>query len=182
MLNLHPTDRHERSTLWVSTLYLSHKTDSGLVKIAQFEESRRQTTPRSPCTKSTKPQEGELVKENDIEEGALYVKVAILVFNGFLLPELSHKETDAGARGADHLGQRVLGDLRNDRLQLAVFPIAGHQQEDPRQPLLGRIEEMINQVRLDTHIARQQIGHKQCGEARLFVKHTDHGRLLNAHD
>lgn len=56
------------------------------------------------------------------------------------------------------------------------------QQKDSRQPLLGRIEEMINSVRLDTRIARQPIGHKQLGEAGHIVKHMDHGRLLNAHN
>lgn len=41
---------------------------------------------------------------------------------------------------------------------------------------------MINSVRLDTRIARQQLGHKQLGEAGLIVEHTDHGRLLTAHN
>ena len=41
---------------------------------------------------------------------------------------------------------------------------------------------MINSVRLDTRIAKQQIGYKQLGEAGLIVEHTDHGRLLNVHN
>ena len=67
-----------------------------------------------------------------------------VVVNKAQLPELIQKETHTGARGADHVGQRVLADLRDDRLRLAFFPIVGQQQEDPRQPLLGRIEEMIH--------------------------------------
>ena len=31
------------------------------------------------------------------------------------------KETDAGARGADHLGERFLADLRNGRLRSGFF-------------------------------------------------------------
>ena len=32
------------------------------------------------------------------------------------------KKIDAGPRGADHLGERFLADIRNDRLRLAVSP------------------------------------------------------------
>jgi hypothetical protein len=42
--------------------------------------------------------------------------------------ELIPEETHSGPRGADHLGQRVLTDLRNDRLRLAFFPNVGQQQ------------------------------------------------------
>ena len=83
------------------------------------------------------------VVEDDIEEGTVHVQPAVVV-NETQFAELIHEETDAGARGADHVGQHVLTDLRNDRLRLAFFPIVGQQQEDPRQALLGRIEEMIN--------------------------------------
>ena len=44
------------------------------------------------------------------------------------LPELNQKDTGTGARRADHLGQRFLTDLRNDRLRLAFFPTVRQQQ------------------------------------------------------
>ncbi len=67
-----------------------------------------------------------------------------LVGNEPQLSELIQKATDAGPRGADHLGERLLADLRNDWLRLAFFPIVGQQEERSRQPLLSRIEEMID--------------------------------------
>ena len=50
-----------------------------------------------------------------------------VVVNETQLPKLTKKETLAGARGADHVGQCVLADLRNDRLRLAFFPLVGQQ-------------------------------------------------------
>lgn len=63
--------------------------------------------------------------EDDIEEGAVHVQPAV-VLNVAQLAELVEKETDAGAGGADHLGERFLTNLRNDRLGLAFFPKMGH--------------------------------------------------------
>lgn len=65
--------------------------------------------------------------QDDIEEGTMHVKMAV-VLNEAQLPELIQKETDAGPRGADHLGERFLTDLRNDHLRLACFPKLGHQE------------------------------------------------------
>jgi hypothetical protein len=57
----------------------------------------------------------------------------------------------------------------------------GQQQQHPRQTLFARIEELIDQVRFDPTIARQQIGHEQRRKRRLGVEHPKHGGLLNAH-
>ena len=64
----------------------------------------------------------------------MHVQPAIVVVNEPQFAEPIHEETDAGARGADHLGERFLTDLRNDRLRLAFFPKVGHEQQHPRQP------------------------------------------------
>ena len=56
-----------------------------------------------------------------------------LVVNETQLPELIQKETHASARGADHVGQRILADLRNDRLRFTFFPIVSQQQKDSRR-------------------------------------------------
>lgn len=65
------------------------------------------------------------VVENDTEEGTVHVQPAVVV-NEAQLAEPIQKETDAGARGADHLGERFLADLRNDRLRLTLLPEVGH--------------------------------------------------------
>ena len=69
-----------------------------------------------------------LVVQDDTEEGAVHLQSAV-VLNEAQLPELIQKETDAGARGADHFRQHFLTDLRNDRLRLAFFPKVGQRTE-----------------------------------------------------
>jgi hypothetical protein len=79
------------------------------------------------------------------------------------------------------IGQRFLTDLRNHRLGCPFFAKVGQQQQHPRQPLFTRIEELIDQVRFNPAIARQQIGHEQRRKRRLGVEHPEHRGLLNAH-
>jgi hypothetical protein len=82
-----------------------------------------------------------LVVENNIEKRTMDMQFAISARPAFVLheprlAELVQKETDARAGGADHLGQRCLTDLRDDRLRLALLPKAGQQQQ--RQEPLGK--------------------------------------------
>lgn len=51
----------------------------------------------------------------------MHVQSAV-VFQEAQFSELVHEEMDAGPRGADHLGQRFLTDLRNDWFRLACLP------------------------------------------------------------
>jgi len=57
------------------------------------------------------------------------------VINEPQFAELIHKETDARTSRTDHLGQRFLIDLPNNRLRLALLPKVGQQQQ--RQEALG---------------------------------------------
>ena len=66
--------------------------------------------------------------------------------------ELIHKVTHPGSRGADHLGERFLTDLRNDRPRIIRAPAMREQEQGPSQPLLAGIEELIDQVFLDTNV------------------------------
>ena len=68
---------------------------------------------------------GNLVMENDIEEGTVHVHPAV-VANEAQFSELVHEVTDAGACRADQLGECFLTDLRDHRFRLAVFPKVGH--------------------------------------------------------
>ena len=94
--------------------------------------------------------------EDDIEKGAMHVHPAV-VTNKAQFAESVHEETDAGARGADHIGECFMTDFRNGCFLRAVFPEMSHQQEDPRQPLLAGIEELIYQILLDANVATQDI-------------------------
>ncbi len=62
-----------------------------------------------------------LVVKDNAEEGTVHVQSAV-VFQEAQFSELVHEEMDAGPRGADHLGQRFLTDLRNDWFRLACLP------------------------------------------------------------
>ena len=56
------------------------------------------------------------------------------------------------------------------------------QQEQPRQALLARIEQLIDQIRFDADGARQQMRDEHLGERRLVMEHADDRRLLQPHD
>ena len=86
---------------------------------------------------------------------------AAVVFNEAQLPKLVHEETHPGPRRPDHLGQGFLTDSGHDGLMLPVFAEAGQQQQNPRQPFLAGIEELIYQVLLDPNISGQQKRHEE---------------------
>ena len=78
--------------------------------------------------------------------------------------------------------ERLLADLRYDRLRLSLLAEIRHQQEHPRQTLLARIEKLIDQVLLDSGVPRQQVRHEHLGKLRLVVEHAHDGRLFDPHD
>jgi hypothetical protein len=81
---------------------------------------------------------------------------AAVIVDEAQLSKLVHEKTHPGPRRPDHFGQSFLTDSGNDGLMLRVFAEAGQQQQDPRQPLVAGIEELIYQVFLDPNIPRQQ--------------------------
>ena len=81
--------------------------------------------------------------EDDIEEGTVHVQPTV-VFQEAKFAKLVHEEIHAGPRGADHLSQHFLTDLRNDRFRLALFPEVRQQQQHSRQPLFAGIKELIS--------------------------------------
>lgn len=95
------------------------------------------------------------------------------------LPELVHKKADPRACGADARRQNILVDHR-DGLHLPILAQIGEEQQKPGQAALARIEQLIDQVRLDLNVARQKEGHEHLGDRRLFVHHTKHRGLLNS--
>ena len=55
--------------------------------------------------------------------------------------------------------------------RLAEF---GHQQKDSRQALLAGVEELIDQIGLGAHAAREQKLQEQVGERMFLVHDADH--------
>jgi hypothetical protein len=106
---------------------------------------------------------------------------AAIVVDEAQFAELIQKKTHSGARGADHLGERLLTDPRNHRLYLPLFTKVGEQQERPSQPLFARIKEVIDQILFDPTIAGQQIRHEKLRKRGLGVEHLEYRVLLEPH-
>ena len=81
---------------------------------------------------------------------------APVIFDKTELAKSIHEEADAGARGADHLRQRLLRDLGDVLFRLARLAIFPHQQQNPRQALFTRVEKLIDQIGLNPHAVLQQ--------------------------
>jgi hypothetical protein len=73
------------------------------------------------------------------------------------LPEFVHEEADAGPGRANDLRQRFLADLHGNRLRSAFFAEIGQEEQRPSETLFTRIEQLIDQVRLDAAVARQKM-------------------------
>ena len=75
-----------------------------------------------------------LLMKHHVEKRAVNLDMAIIVDQAHLA-ELVHEETDARTRGADHFGQCLLADLREDRFRLCLFAKVREQEKQPCQPL-----------------------------------------------
>jgi hypothetical protein len=80
---------------------------------------------------------------------------------------------DARARRADHFSQRLLADLCQNRLGLAFLAEVRQEQQGPRKALFAGIEQLIDQIRFDATVARQEMGDKQFGKRGLRVNYAD---------
>jgi len=97
--------------------------------------------------------------ENHVQQGTVDFNVAVVI-NKTQFPKFVHKKTHAGSRRADHLRQCLLADFRYDWLWPTFLAKIRQKQKNPRQPFLARIEQLINQVRLDTTVASQEVRDK----------------------
>ena len=66
-----------------------------------------------------------------------------------------HEEVDAGPGRTDHFRHRFLRDLRNERSGSPSKPKC-HRQENSGQTLFAGVEELIDQIGLGSHTAREQ--------------------------
>ena len=61
-----------------------------------------------------------LIVQNDVQQRAVDFHMAVVI-NEAQLSKFVHEMAHTGPRGADHLRQRLLADLRNDRLGSAFL-------------------------------------------------------------
>jgi hypothetical protein len=79
---------------------------------------------------------------------------AAVVIDQSQFSKFIHEETHAGSGRSDHLRKRLLADFCYDRLRPTFLAKIRQQQKSPRQAFLSRIEQLIDQVLLDTTVAR----------------------------
>jgi len=69
-----------------------------------------------------------------------------VVANEAQFPEFVHELTHSRACCADHLRQRFLAEFSHNRLRLAFFAETCEEKEKSGEPLLARIEQLIDQL------------------------------------
>src|ERR1022692_751277 len=79
------------------------------------------------------------------------------VINEPQLSESVHEKAHPRTSSADHLGQTLLTDFRDDGLGHAFLAEMSEQKKDSRQPLFAGVEQLIDQILFIAHIPRQQI-------------------------
>lgn len=82
--------------------------------------------------------------KNDIKQRAVDLQSFITVVDETQLSEPVHEKTDAGARGADHGGERLLADFGDYHLRDAVLAEMCQQKQNPRESFFAGIEELVN--------------------------------------
>ena len=78
--------------------------------------------------------------------------------------------TRSRSTGANHLRHRLLTDLRNYRLRLAIFAKVGEQQENTCQSPLGGIENLVGEIFFHANSASQYVRHEKIRKVDVLVK------------
>ena len=97
-----------------------------------------------------------LLVQNDSQKGLVDLDFAV-VLDEAQLPELVHEHIDPRTRCADDFRQHLLRYLLKYPLWLVFLAIASEEQKGTRQSLLRRVEELIDQVRLNPDVPRQHV-------------------------
>jgi hypothetical protein len=121
-----------------------------------------------------------LLVQDDRQKGFVDFDLAV-VFDEAQPPEFGHEQIYPGAGGADHFRQRFLGYLL--QYSLGLLPsIASKQEKGAGQSLLGRVEELIDQVGLNSNVPCQHVGDETVGQGMLRVEHARHFFVSNDKD
>src|SRR5712692_11553362 len=105
---------------------------------------------------SDKRKSWSLVAQDNTQEGIVDVDLAV-VLDEAQFPEFVHEKIDPGPRRANHLRQHLLRYFGNHLLRLALRAVAREQQQSARQPFLAGVEELVDQVFLDSYVSRNHI-------------------------
>src|SRR5208282_5681184 len=98
----------------------------------------------------------------------------VVVLNETEFPEFGHEKVYAGPGCANHLRQHLLGYFGKYPFRLPPRAITRKQQKSPRQTFFARVEELVDQVLLDSEVPGQYIGNETVGELAFVVQHLNH--------
>ena len=98
------------------------------------------------------------------------------------LAEFVHEVADSRPGCSDHARQRFLADFRNHRLLLAFLAKVRKPEQNPSQPLLAGIEQLIDQVLFKSNIAGKQVGREMPRKSWVGVQQSHHGLLAETKD
>ena len=93
-----------------------------------------------------------LIVENDADERAMNVHAAAVVIDKSQLSKPIHEKADPRTCGADHLGEGLLADFRDDGYRLGFLAKVGQQQEKPGEAFFAGVEEVIHQIRFHANV------------------------------
>src|SRR4051812_37047742 len=86
-----------------------------------------------------------LLMEHGVQERWVHLYAAVIA-NKTKFTELVHKYIHACASCADHLGERRLANIGNYRDRFVVLAEVGQYEQQAREPLFTRVEQLINQI------------------------------------
>src|SRR5208283_6242099 len=92
------------------------------------------------------------------------------------LPEAIYEEADTGSSCTDHVCKSPLRYRWDQCLRRTRLTIFRHQQERPRQPLLARVEELIDEIRLGSHAPNHDELQKKGGELMFRLEDAEYFR------
>jgi hypothetical protein len=146
------------------------------------DRTRREPLGRLPAKKVRKSRALSLVLQDHVQQRAVNLETAAVIVDKAQPAKLIHEETDARARRANHLRERLLANLRDDRLGPPFLTEVRQQQQKARKSLLAGIEQLIHQVCFNPDCSRQEMRDENLGERRLVAQRADDARLLQPHD
>src|SRR3984893_8757783 len=97
--------------------------------------------------------------QNDVQQGTVDFNFAVVI-NKTQFPKSVHEKAHARSRRADHFGQCFLTDFRYDWLRPTFLAKICKEKEKSGEALFARIEQLIDQVLLDTAVASQEVRDK----------------------
>lgn len=98
------------------------------------------------------------------------------------LAEFVHEEIYPRARGADHVGERILADALENVGAIGALAVLVEQEQGAGKALLAGVEDAIDQVFLDAPIAVQQKLDQMRGNRTILLDQPQHRPALDDRD